>query len=474
MGKIIVVGVGYEIGQLTLDAIDALRSGAQVILHTGRCGCAQWLEKENIAYSTLDALYESCEDFDEHAQAAAEAVVNAGKTADVVYAVFDVRDRSVAALMELDKNVRVIAGPPAEGALFARAKGSVQMLEASDWESYALSSARSALIRELDSRELASEVKLKLMEIYPDETAVYVLFGDGGVAFTELYNLDRMKGYDHRTCVLVTAEPDLMHLERYDFDRFVEIVSVLLGPDGCPWDRAQTHVSLRPYIIEEAYEVVGAIDEDDPFHLYDELGDMLLQVVLHAQIAKQYGEFDIGDVITAISEKMIHRHSHIFGDDRVADAGAVADLWSRNKMAERGQTTFTESMKDVSRSLPAALRASKILKRLENACGRKETIESTVRNAKIAVEGLALAENKEAAMGEALLRLVDVARAAGVDCEIALNTASDRLIDRFEKVEKQLLKAGNCFEKTSEELLQKYWDLVKLSDSGNNRQETPE
>lgn len=462
MGNIIVVGHGYEIGQLTLEAVSLLKSGAKVVLHTGRCGCAEWLKQEKIPYETLDALYETCEDFDEHAQAAAGAVREAALSGNVVYGVFDVRDRSVSALMEMEKNVRVVAGPPAEGALLAHAQGAVQMLEASDWESYSLSSARSALIRELDSRELASEVKLKLMEIYPDETAVFVLFADGGMARTELYNLDRLRSYDHRTCALVTAEPELTHLERFDFDRFREVIEVLLGPDGCPWDRAQTHKSLRPYIIEEAYEVVGAIDEEDPYHLYDELGDMLLQVLLHAEIARKHGEFDIGDVITAIGEKMVSRHSHIFGSDSAEGADEVSDLWNKNKMAERGQTTYTESMKDVSRSFPSMLRAGKLLKRLDGACRIEESFSDAVSAAEAGVKAIEAAKDVENAVGEALLKLTAVARAAKIDPEIALNAASDRMISRFEALESEAIRRGEPLDAASDETRRKYWDLVKL------------
>lgn len=464
MGRIIVVGHGYEIGQLTLEAISLFKSGAKVVLHTERCGCAEWLKKENIGFETLDALYESCEDFDEHAQAAAEAICAAAQEGDVVYGVFDVRDRSISVLMDMQKNVRVVAGPPAEGALFARSQGAVEMLEASDWENYVLSSAKSALIREMDSRELASEVKLKLMEIYPDETAVFVCFADGTMAHTELYNLDRLKSYDHRTCALVTAEPELTHLERFDFERLQEIIRILLGPDGCPWDRAQTHVSLRPYIIEEAYEVVGAIDEDDPYHLYDELGDMMLQVLLHAEIARKHGEFDITDVITAISEKMVSRHSHIFGGDQAADEDAVTDLWNKNKMAERGQTTYTESMRDVAKSLPAMLRASKLLKRLDNACRVDQSLEDALKAAKASVEKIARSKNVEASVGDALLQLVAAARAAKVDPEIALNAASDRMIDRFAKLESQQ-SAG--MDHASEDTLRQYWNSVKLLEQGD-------
>lgn len=462
MGKIVVVGHGYEASQLTLEAVELFKSGARVVLHTQRCGCADWLKQEKIAYETLDALYESCEDFDEHAHAAAAAVCDAAEEGDVIYGVFDVRDRSVSVLLDRQKDVRVVAGPPAEGALFARSQGSVEMLEASDWENYALSSARSALIRELDSRELASEVKLKLMEVYPDETAVFVCFGDGTTAYTQLYNLDRLKSYDHRTCALVTAEKELTHLERFDFERLREVIRTLLGPNGCPWDKAQTHQSLKPYMIEEAYEVTGAIDEEDPYHLYDELGDMLLQVLLHAEIASKHGEFDITDVMTAIGEKMVSRHSHIFGKDQAENAQEVSDLWTKNKMAERGQKTYAESMRDVAKSLPATLRASKLLKRLDGACTVEERFADALKAAKEGLDAAAGAENVEQAVGDALMRLVAVARAAGVDPELALNSASDRLIERFAKLEDEVVSSGKSLDEVPVGTRLKYWHLVKL------------
>lgn len=466
MGKIIVIGHGYEAGQLTLEAAELLTSGDRVILHTGRCGCAEWLAGKGIAYETLDALYDSCEDFDEHVEAAAEAICAAAQEGDVVYGVFDVRDRTVARLLEIaDCKVDVIAGPPVEGALFAYAQGSVQMLEASDWEEYRLSSNRTVLVREMDNRELASEVKIKLMDCYPEESDVFVRTS-GGIACVPLYNLDRLKDYDHRTCVLVPAEENLQNLERFDFERFQEVISILLGPDGCPWDRAQTHKSLRPYIIEEAYEVVNAIDEDDPFHLYDELGDMLLQIALHAEIANQHGEFDMTDVSTAISEKMISRHSHIFGKDHTDNAEQVADLWSRNKMAERGQTTYTESMKDVARSLPAMLRAKKVLKRLNEACRQKDQKSESLRAAIALLEKSENSKDAERIMGEALLQMASLARACDVDPEIALNAAVDRLIDRFDKMESAMLSRGGAFDSECDEALRKCWDLVKMSEVG--------
>jgi tetrapyrrole methylase family protein/MazG family protein len=255
---------------------------------------------------------------------------------------------------------------------------------------------------------------------------------------------------------------DFQCKSRYGWEDLLEIMRLLRAPGGCPWDAEQTHATIRRDFLEETYETLDAIDREDPVDMCEELGDMLLQVLLHAEIAKKYGDFDIGDVITAIGEKMVSRHSHIFGSDEADGSDEVTDLWTKNKMAERGQTTYTESMKDVARSLPATLRASKLLKRLEGACRMKDSLEDAVRAAKSAVETVGCASDAEQAVGDALLKLVAAARAANVDPEIALNTASDRMIDRFEKAESEVLKAGKSFDSIDEKMLRDYYKSVKL------------
>lgn len=470
MSAITVVGVGLERGQLTLDAAQLLSSGARVVLHTGRIACAQWLEEQGIPFETLDALYQDCEDFDEHARLAAEAVMRMAQSGDVVYAVYDVRDHSVLKLLEQVPGLKIVPGPAMEGALLGRLDGATRMLEASDWESFRLSPRENTLIRELDSRQLASEVKLQLMQCYPDETRCLVLNGDGSISRVPLYDLDRLKAYDHRSCVLVPAQRDLTRLERYGFDELVEIMHVLQGPEGCPWDREQTHQSLRPFMLEETYEAIDAINEGDMNHLYDELGDILMQVVMHAEIGKNHGEFDIGDATTAICEKMIQRHSHIFGSDQARDADSVLDLWAVNKMKERGQSTRTEVLREVSRSLPALMRGCKLAEKAARA--GVSASDGAALNAD-AVQALASVWNRtdrEAALGDALFLICALARCAGVDLEIALNEASDRFVDRFEALEREL-QAHNITLPGAPDRAEEYWDRVKLKENTSNRQE---
>ena len=454
MGRITVVGVGWRRGQLTLEAAEALTGGARVVLHTERCACAGWLREKGIAYEALDGLYDEYDDFDEHAAAAAEAVLQAARDGDVVYGVMDVRDRSVIRLMaEADTLPAVLAGPPAEGALLALVSGEARCVEASDWEDFHLTAREHCFVREIDSRELACEVKLKLMEVYPEESEIWFMAGDAAPVKLPLYALDRVEGFDHRACALIPAQRDLLKLERYDAEHLNELLRRLCAPDGCPWDRVQTHESLRPYIIEEAYEVIDAIDEQDPDHLYDELGDMLLQVALHAEIGRKHGEFDISDVTTAICRKMLHRHTHVFGKDRADNAEEVLGLWSRNKMAERGQKTVAEAMRDITR--PATLRAAKVVKRAAEVGVQPEGDDALTEACRQALE-------REDGLGEALFNLCALAKRRGVDPELALNAATEKFVRRFAAAEAEMREKGLDFADLDLEKLRIYWGLVKL------------
>ena len=422
MGRITVVGVGQGEGQLTEGVIAALRSEAAVILHTERCLCAAWLRAEGIAYEALDPLYESEEDFDRHAVAAAARVAEAAQAGDVVYAVMDVRDRSVAALLA-ETPARVIPGPPVEEALFARAVGPTLLLEASDWESFRLQAAQNALVREIDDRGLAGEVKLKLMECYPEDARVYVRQPDGSIARTELYNLDRLKRYDHRTSVFVPACAELTALERWGLDELQRLVERLHGPEGCPWDRTQTHASLRDALIEEAYEVADAIDREDEAALIEELGDVLFDALLHAEVARGHGSFDLRDVTSAIAAKMIARHPHVFGN-----AESAGLTWQELKKKEYGFKSRAEAMAAVAHALPALKRAGKVLKRAEDEALLNE------------LAGDAPAGETGEEIGAQLLSVTARAVRAGIDAEDALQTALEALIARTAAADAQDLQ----------------------------------
>ena len=469
MSRIIVIGCGFRREQLTLEAVEAIEGADKVLLRTGRCGLRDHLVEKGVAFETLDALYERAEDFDELIRLTTQAVLDASREGSVAYAVFDVRDVSVQALLKTGADVRVIAGPPAEEGLWAFAEGATDCWAASEWETWTLHADRNALIREVDTRELAAEVKLKLMDCYPEESEIYVRAGDGGVEKTSLVKLDRLPAYDHRLSVLVPAQRELTKLERYGFDELNRVIHILRSPGGCPWDRKQTHETLRTNLVEEAYEAVDAIDREDMDALYDELGDVLLQIVLHAEIAREHGDFTIGDVTTAIAHKMIFRHQHVFGSAKADTADEVLDLWQKVKKAERHQQTQAEVLRSVTRSLPALMRAEKVQKRAadvgfdwENARAAFYKIGEEAEELSRAVEDGGGVEEEA---GDLLFAVVNVLRLLKLDPEIALNRATDKFTARFAEMERLILADGKSLAEMTLADMDAYWDRVKLSEN---------
>ncbi len=430
MGMIHILGIGWQEDDLTLGAVKKLRSAEKIILRTGRCGCADWLKSEKIPFDTLDSLFEECEDFDELTEESAQAVLDAAQEQDIVYCVNDLSDKTCAALLQQAPGCIYLTPGVSEGAfLLPYAGDDLRIISASDADLFEPDVRASTLVRELDSPMLASDIKLKLAELYPDELEIYVCGADGHVRRIPLCDLDRLDVYDHRLCALIPAVRDLKKLERFDTRHLEEIMSRLRDFDGCPWDREQTHESLRRYLIEEAYEVADAIDRDDMDDLYDELGDILLQVVFHADIAKQYGEFEMSDVSTAICQKMIRRHPHVFGEALADNPDAVTDLWNEIKKQEKAQKTASDTMKAVAGSMPALMRAAKVIKRAKQHGGCGPSAEAAWAEWQAAPSSETL--------GRLLLALSGAAGDMDVEAELCLNDAVSRFISQYEAQEKE-------------------------------------
>lgn len=225
---------------------------------------------------------------------------------------------------------------------------------------------------------------------------------------------------------------------KYTFEDLKDIVEKLRGEGGCPWDREQTHDSIKENIIEEGYELVEAIDGGDFAKIADESGDLLLQVVFHAQIGKENGEYDMSDVTDAVCRKLIHRHPHVFGDVEAATADEVLKNWNQIKRDDRGQNSIAEEMKGVSAFLPALMRAEKIQGKAQKSGYIFNEPRVAAENIVGMISVLGNGTDKEAAekyVGKMLFELVSVARAMGVDAETALSRQLGVFIQEFEKYE---------------------------------------
>ena len=373
MHNITVVSLGPgSRAHLTLGVLETLEKARHVLLRTGEVDAAKALRERGVKFDTLDELHETCEDFDEFIDAAAENVIKRARRANIVYAVLDAgSDETVDKLLEeCPENVLVSGGMHLSSPLLQAAGAKLPVRVCSATSLTVPTTQDGLLIVEMNTRMLAGECKLKLAPWYGDETLVR-FFPPAEKAqrtFVEipLCELDRQKKYDHTAAVYLPAQ-SLREKARHDLWDLVQVLSLLRGENGCPWDKAQTHETLARYLIEEAHETALAVREEDWEHVAEELGDVLLQVVFQADIGAQYGTFELSDVTTSICKKMMQRHTHIFGDVHADTAEEVSQNWERMKQLLRGNTTIADALSDVSDGLPALLRAEKVIKKAKNA-----------------------------------------------------------------------------------------------------------
>ena len=253
--------------------------------------------------------------------------------------------------------------------------------------------------------------------------------------------------------------------ERYGMKDLENIVSILRAPGGCPWDMEQTHASLRRGLIEESCEVIEAINEESPGHLKEELGDVLLQVVFHADIEKDAGRFDLEAVADGICKKLIFRHPHVFGDVTVSGTDEVLSNWEDLKREEKSQQTYTDTLNAVAKSLPALWRAEKVQKKAKkagfdwpDAQGAVDKLSEELSELR---EAIAQGTNVEEELGDLLFAAVKVSRFVHADPEETLNAATEKFISRFAKVEELAKAQGQDMAQMSLTELDKLWEAVK-------------
>ena len=463
---------------ITLGALNALEKAQTVILRTGRHGVCGELEKRNIKFTTLDGLYEECCDFDALNIKAAQTLWAAANSGQVVYGVADpAADETVRELLKSagpQCQVTVLAGVPLSALCLSALEElpigqPLRILPASACPKAVLVPSESMLITELNSRLVAGEIKVWLMTMHNPEQEVF-FFPPGEAAQRTamkipLADLDRLKVYDHTSAVYMPAAP-MLSRERHDFFDLLKVMERLLAPDGCPWDKEQTHETLRTYLLEEAYEAVSAIDEGDMDHVADELGDVLLQVVFHAQIASQHGEFDIRDVTTAICRKMISRHAHIFGQVKCDTAEEVLVSWDKQKRQERGLASQAAVMSDIPKHLPALMRASKVQQKAKQVGfdwdDPKEALKKVLEEAQEVLEELDKGTDPGEELGDLLFAAVNVVRLCKKQPELLLLTAVDKFIRRFERMEKTIVAEGKALEHLTLSEMDVYWEKGKL------------
>ncbi len=257
----------------------------------------------------------------------------------------------------------------------------------------------------------------------------------------------------------------LLNKDHYSVDDLNMIVGVLRSEGGCPWDMEQTHKSIRNDLIEETYEVIEAIDTDDPELMQEELGDVLLQVSFHADIEREAGRFEFTDVTDGICRKLIHRHPHVFGDVSVNSSAQVLSNWDKIKSEEKSRVTVTDKLRSIPPMLPALMRATKVGKKaccfdFADAEAVMEKLEEEADELKSAMAG----ESRERIceeLGDLLLTITSLARKLNIDAEQALQDATNKFIDRFEKVENEVIAQKADITDMDMQELDEIWKKIK-------------
>jgi tetrapyrrole methylase family protein/MazG family protein len=350
--KIVGLGAG-DLNQLTLGVYKELQRAEYLFLRTEEHPVVSELKQEGIEYTSFDDIYVKHNHFEDVYQEIVSFLIDQGEQKqEIHYAVPGhpiVAERTVQLLLERSKSeafeVKILGGQSFIDPLLSRlqadpVKGLI-FLDATSFKASSLHPECQTILTQVYDSLSASEAKLTLMEVYPDDYPVTVATAVGTkeeqIQEVPLYQLDRITTLSNLTAVFIPPSKDEAVMNR-QYYRTREIFRHLRGPDGCPWDKEQTHQSLSKYLLEEANEVLEAIEEEDVDHLVEELGDVLLQVFLHAQIGEDDGFFTMEDVIGALNEKMIRRHPHVFGDQQIiGGAEEVKKQWEMIKEAEKSK-----------------------------------------------------------------------------------------------------------------------------------------
>ena len=472
---ITVIGLGVEQGDLTRRGEwllkEAVAQGRPVLVRTAFTQSYKTVEELGIPHTCLDYVYERSRSFATLSKNLAKAVAEAGN--DAVYLVDGAatEDNSVKALIKRTRGKIDIVDGVSKTTALVRAAGFVgcSYTAVSAYELEEKANAGNLglplIVYDVDDCSFASDVKLLLGNLFGEESTVKYVCG-GKAKKIKLFELDRQKTYDYTSAVAI-EEMDLLDKQRFTMEDLKEIVVRLRKPNGCPWDRVQTCDSIKMSVVEEAYELVDAIDQGDDEKILEETGDILLQAVFHAVMKEETGAFDLTDAVTGICHKLITRHTHVFGNDKAQDGESALSVWEKNKMVEKHQVTFGDSVNDVPKCFPAAMRAQKVGKRASKAGLDFADAKSAAEHLKAELDEFFAAMqsgNKaeaEKEIGDVLFAAVNVGRKAGCDCEKALKESVERFAARFTLAEQKALADGKTVTELSDADWDEYYRLAK-------------
>lgn len=477
--KITIIGLGAgDLDQMTLGIYRMLETADKVYVRTIHHPAVEDLMKQGKTFVAFDEIYEKHDEFEPVYKEIAEILFKAAEMENhVIYAVPGhplVAERAVQILLHeaqskeievtvaggksfLDEMYTALRIDPIEGC---------QILDGTSLKKDEIQIRHHLVIVQVYDSFIASEVKLTLMEKYPDDYEVVVVTAAGSsdesIKRVPLYELDHSVTLNNLTAVYVppVKEDELIYRE---FSFLRNVISRLRGPGGCPWDQKQTHVTLKKYLIEEAYEVLDAIDEEDDEAIAEELGDVLLQVLLHAQIGEDEGFFAIEDVIAVLTEKMIRRHPHVFSDVSADNADEVVANWDAIKAEEAGKEDRESLLDGVPKGIPAIQKAFLFQKKAAKVGFDWKEAEPVYDKILEELKEFQEAEGDEQQkeLGDLLFSVVNLARFYKIDPEEALNETNRKFKRRFNYIERALKEQNVSFDDVTLEEMDRLWNEAK-------------
>lgn len=479
---ITIVGLGPgSIDDLSLKAWRTIENAKTLYLRTKHHPCVAHLP-ETVNCVSFDELYDSLDEFEAVYATIADRIVQiAIEQGDAVYAVPGdplVGESTVTHLLSAASNegieVNIINGisfiEPMLAQIGIDALDGLQLIDALSVASVyhpPINPEMPALLAQVYNQTVASNVKLTLMNQYPDDFSVKLIHGAGNgdmiVEDLPLYEIDRSEHIDVLTSLYIPALGKLT-----SFESFQNIIAHLRSPEGCPWDRKQTHQSLRPYLIEETYEVLETIDNDDPDELVGEMGDLLLQIVLHTQIAIDEGEFYMADIMRNINEKMIRRHPHVWGDvDVHGDPNQVTTNWDEIKKSEKADNGEqpTSILSDIPRETPSLLVSYRYQHKAAKVGFDWDDVGGVEEKAQEEFGEILSAESDEERIkeiGDLMFVLVNWLRWLGVDDpESLMRESNAKFFGRFFYVEQQASQNGKSLSECTLDEMEAWWVEAK-------------
>ncbi|WP_430708781.1 nucleoside triphosphate pyrophosphohydrolase [Paenalkalicoccus suaedae] len=476
-----IIGLGAgDLEQLSLGMYKRLKEAKLVRIRTLDHPLVKSLQEEGVAFESYDHLYESTDEFSDVYTQIVDALMDAAKEeGTVTYAVPGhpmVAESTVQKLLAHDDVTVTIEGgqsflDPMFTALHIDPIDGFQLVDGTAMLADDLVLTQHVIIGQVYDAMSASVVKLALMERLPDDYVVMVVTAAGtkqeSIVSVPLFELDRVTTLSNLTAVYVPPVQDARLLYR-EFRTLREVIKTLRGPNGCPWDKKQTHESLKRYAVEEVYELLEAIDSGDDDHIVEELGDVLLQVMLHAQIGEDDGYYTVEDIIEELVQKMIRRHPHVFGDAAAEDAEEVLANWEQIKMQEKEGEAARESRLDgIPKDLPGLLKAYKLQKKAARVgfdwddaapmwMKLQEELSEWLHELKMGNRDKAVSE-----LGDVLFVLVNLARFYEIEPEEAIQRTNTKFATRFRYIEAELHKQGLTMEDQSLDVLDELWEKSK-------------